>query len=95
MSNGSQNRPLRPRSGRIWLRHCSLNGTTTAVYYGTTSVETTTMLAATCAELGQRALAGRVAMDLAEGTPDWHRDADASTALDIDQVWVQGRKVSG
>jgi len=57
-------------------------GTTTAVYYATISVETTTMLAATCADLGQRAFVGRVAMDHPEGTPEWYRDADAATGID-------------
>jgi guanine deaminase len=45
------------------------------------SVETTTLLAETCARLGQRALVGRVAMDHPEGTPDWYRDADAATGI--------------
>lgn len=57
------------------------HGTTTAVYYATISVETTTMLAATCAEFGQRAFVGRVAMDYPGGTPEWYRDADASAAI--------------
>jgi len=57
------------------------HGTTTAVYYGTIDVETTTMLAATCAELGQRAFVGRVAMDHPEGTPDWYRDTTAASAI--------------
>lgn len=57
------------------------HGTTTVAYYATVSVETTTMLAETCAELGQRALVGRVAMDHPAGTPDWYRDADAAAGL--------------
>lgn len=58
------------------------HGTTTAVYYATIDIETTTMLAATCAELGQRAFVGRVAMDYPAGTPEWYRDADAATSID-------------
>jgi len=58
------------------------HGTTTAVYYGTINVTTTTMLAATCAELGQRAFVGRVAMDHPEGTPDWYRDDNVAAAID-------------
>lgn len=58
------------------------HGTTTAVYYGTIDVTTTTMLAATCAELGQRAFVGRVAMDHPEGTPDWYRDDNVAAAID-------------
>jgi guanine deaminase len=57
------------------------HGTTTAVYFATPSVETTTMLAATCIELGQRAFVGRVAMDHPEGTPDWYRDKDAAASI--------------
>jgi len=57
------------------------HGTTTAVYYATVSVETTTMLAETCAELGQRAFVGRVAMDHPEGTPEWYRDSSAVVAV--------------
>lgn len=59
------------------LRH----GTTTAAYYATIDVETTTMLAATCAELGQRAFVGRVGMDHPEGTPSWYRDASAAAGV--------------
>lgn len=66
-----------PDMVRTLLRH----GTTTAVYYATISVETTTMLAATCAELGQRAFVGRVGMDHPEGTPDWYRDQSASAGV--------------
>lgn len=66
-----------PDMVRTLLRH----GTTTAVYYATISVETTTMLAATCAEMGQRAFVGRVAMDHPEGTPDWYRDPSASEGV--------------
>ncbi len=57
------------------------HGTTTAVYYATVSVETTTMLADTCATAGQRALVGRVAMDHPDGTPTWYRDDDAQAGL--------------
>lgn len=57
------------------------HGTTTATYYATVSVETTTMLAETCAQLGQRAFVGRVAMDHPEGTPEWYRDEDAIAGI--------------
>ena len=71
------------------------HGTTTAVYYATVSVETTTMLARTCAELGQRAFVGRVAMDHPDGTPMWYRDADAAAGIaasraSIDQIEALG-----
>lgn len=57
------------------------HGTTTAVYYATVDVETTTMLAATCAERGQRSFVGRVAMDHPSGTPEWYRDHSPAEAI--------------
>ncbi len=57
------------------------HGTTTAVYYATTSVETTTMLASACVDAGQRALVGRVAMDHPDGTPSWYRDEHAAAGI--------------
>ncbi len=71
------------------------HGTTTAVYYATIDVETTTMLAATCAELGQRSFVGRVAMDHPTGTPEWYRDANgaqavADSAESIEQIMALG-----
>ncbi|MFK7916568.1 MAG: amidohydrolase family protein [Ilumatobacter sp.] len=57
------------------------HGTTTAVYYATVSVETTTMLATACVAAGQRAFVGRVAMDHPDGTPSWYRDMDAETGI--------------
>jgi len=65
------------------------HGTTTAVYFATISVETTTMLAATCAELGQRAFVGRVAMDHPTGTPSWYQDADAATSVADSHASIQ------
>lgn len=57
-------------------------GTTTALYFGARDVASTTLLARTCAELGQRAFVGRVAMDHPEGTPTWYRDGDAAEGVD-------------
>jgi guanine deaminase len=58
------------------------HGTTTAVYYATIDEAATNSLAATCLAYGQRAFVGRVAMDHPQGTPDWYRDPDASTAVE-------------
>ena len=69
---------------RVWddLVPCLLShGTTTAVYYSSIHEEATLRLAKTCAEIGQRAFVGRVAMDHPEGTPAWYRDADAVSAV--------------
>jgi len=57
------------------------HGTTTAVYYATVDVATTTMLAEACVHAGQRAFVGRVAMDHPEGTPTWYRDVDAGSGI--------------
>lgn len=58
------------------------HGTTTAVYYSTVHENAATALAETCAEHGQRAFVGRVAMDHPEGTPGWYRDADAARGIE-------------
>ncbi len=58
------------------------HGSTTAVYYGTVDERATLALAQTCLHLGQRAFVGRVAMDHPEGTPEWYRDPDATTAIE-------------
>lgn len=57
------------------------NGTTTAVYFGTTHVEATSILAEICLGKGQRALIGKVAMDDPDQCPDYYRDLDADAAL--------------
>lgn len=57
------------------------NGTTTAVYFGTTHLEATTILAEICLEKGQRALIGKVAMDDPDQCPAYYRDADAASAI--------------
>jgi guanine deaminase len=58
------------------------HGTTTAVFYSSTHVDATTALARTCADVGLRALVGRVAMDHPVGTPDWYRDKSASDGIE-------------
>lgn len=58
------------------------HGTTTAVYYGSIHEKATLQLAQTCAEHGQRALVGRVAMDHPTGTPDFYRDQTASASVE-------------
>ena len=57
------------------------HGTTTAVYFASVHEPATTTLAAVCAEAGQRAFVGRVAMDHPDATPGWYRDADAAAGL--------------
>lgn len=79
-------------AARVWPQMVSTllaHGTTTAVYFATIDVETTTMLAATCAELGQRAFVGRVAMDYPGGTPEWYRDRDAIASIERSHASIQ------
>ena len=57
------------------------HGTTTAVYFASVHEPATAILAETCAEAGQRAFVGRVAMDHPDATPEWYRDADAAAGL--------------
>jgi guanine deaminase len=65
------------------------NGTTTAVYYGSTHVEATTALAETCVRHGQRAWVGRTAMDHPEGTPDYYRDDSPGAALEATRTSIR------
>ncbi|MEP0960429.1 MAG: guanine deaminase [Roseobacter sp.] len=58
------------------------NGTTTAVYFATIHKQASLKLAEICLTLGQRALVGRVAMDLEDGCPEYYRDVDAQSAVD-------------
>jgi len=71
------------------------HGTTTVAYYATVSVETTTMLAEACVELGQRALVGRVAMDHPQGTPDWYRDTDAAAGVEASRRSIEEIRALG
>ena len=71
-------------AGSVWnhmVPSLLSHGTTTAVYYASVHEESTARLAAACADHGQRAFVGRVAMDHPEGTPDWYRDASAGEAI--------------
>ena len=85
-------------ASRVWPQMVATllaHGTTTAVYYATIDVETTTMLAATCAEFGQRAFVGRVAMDYPAGTPEWYRDETASASIDASLASIEEIRALG
>lgn len=72
------------------------NGTTTAMYFATVHEEATTLLAATCLELGQRAYVGRVAMDEVSQCPDYYRDFDAQSAVSASERSIKDiRQLSG
>ena len=64
------------------------NGTTTAVYFGTTHLEATSVLAQICLAKGQRALIGKVAMDDPAECPDYYRDASAEEALSLTRQFI-------
>jgi guanine deaminase len=55
------------------------NGTTTAAYYATRSVDSTNILADLCLKAGQRAFVGRCNMD--QNAPAYYIDADVETAV--------------
>ncbi|MDC9822539.1 guanine deaminase [Devosia sp. ZB163] len=57
-------------------------GTTTALYFATVHREATELLAEISLAQGQRALVGKVVMDLAESCPDYYRDATPQAAID-------------
>ena len=64
-------------------------GTTTGVYHSSNHLEATTALARACAQHGQRALVGRVAMDHPEDTPVWYRDATAAAGVDASAASIE------
>ncbi|KAF2473320.1 guanine deaminase [Lindgomyces ingoldianus] len=55
------------------------HGTTTCAYYATIHVPTTNLLADICLKRGQRALVGRVCMNMM--SPEYYRDASVSDAV--------------
>jgi len=56
-------------------------GTTTALYFGTIHKESNLELVKISAEMGQRALVGKVVMDDKEGNPEFYRDESTEVAL--------------
>ena len=65
------------------------SGTTTAVYYSSIDLEATQLLARACVEHGQRAFVGRVAMDHPTGTPEWYRDLDAGSSVELSHQSIE------
>lgn len=63
------------------VRDLLAGGTTTALYFATVHREATELLAEICLAEGQRALVGKVVMDLAESCPPYYRDASAEAAI--------------
>ena len=58
------------------------NGTTTVLYFGGVHNAGNEVLAERCMHYGQRALVGKVAMDLADQCPAYYMDASAQEAID-------------
>lgn len=64
-------------------------GTTTALYFGTIHKESNMALVKISAELGQRALVGKVVMDDKDGNPDYYRDESTEVALRETEEFIQ------
>nr|WP_240704472.1 guanine deaminase [Companilactobacillus zhachilii] len=65
------------------------NGTTTGLFFGSVDTNANLVLAQICADLGQRAFIGKVAMDNPEQTPDYYRDESAAMALSETETFIQ------
>ncbi len=64
-------------------------GTTTALYFGTIHKESNLELVKISAEMGQRALVGKVVMDDKEGNPEFYRDESTEVALRETEEFIQ------
>lgn len=85
-------------AGPVWrdlVATLLAHGTTTAVYFGARDIGSTTLLAEVCAELGQRAFVGRVAMDHPEGTPEYYRDASAAAGVADSKASIEAIRALG
>lgn len=65
------------------------NGTTTALYFGTTHNSANLELAKACITHGQRGFIGKVAMDNPDQTPEYYRDASAQSAVADTETFIQ------
>ncbi|HIY93706.1 MAG TPA: guanine deaminase [Candidatus Companilactobacillus pullicola] len=65
------------------------NGTTTGLFFGSVDTDANLVLAKICAQLGQRAFIGKVAMDNPEQTPDFYRDNSSKEALDETKRFIE------
>ncbi|NVY96520.1 amidohydrolase family protein [Lactobacillus sp. DCY120] len=64
------------------------NGTTTVLYFGTIDEAANLVLAAQCAQAGQRAFIGQVVMDNPEQTPAYYRNSSAESALESTRHFI-------
>ncbi|MEN2324629.1 guanine deaminase [Lentilactobacillus otakiensis] len=65
------------------------NGTTTALYFGTTHNPANSELAMACITHHQRGFIGKVAMDNPDQTPEYYRDASAQSAVADTESFIQ------
>ncbi|RNF22021.1 putative guanine deaminase [Trypanosoma conorhini] len=65
------------------------NGTTTAMYFATIHLESSVALAKVCLRRGQRAVVGRVSMDIPEACPDFYRDEGAVDSVAKSAAFVE------
>ncbi|QCX24902.1 guanine deaminase [Companilactobacillus futsaii] len=71
------------------IKELLANGTTSGLFFGSIHNEANLILAKICAELGQRAFIGKVAMDNPEQTPDYYRDQNSQVALQQTEEFIQ------
>ncbi|WP_413284243.1 guanine deaminase [Vibrio sp. MA40-2] len=64
------------------------HGTTTAVYFATVDVESSTYLAQECLNQGQRAFVGKVAMDDVDMCPDYYKDENYQASIDLTEQFI-------
>ncbi|WP_119326863.1 guanine deaminase [Companilactobacillus musae] len=65
------------------------HGTTTGLYFGSIHNDANLELAKVCAQLGQRAFIGKVAMDNPEQTPDYYRDDSSQVSLKETEKFIK------
>lgn len=70
------------------VKHLLARGTTTAVYFATIHRPSSFLLAKICAELGQRALVGKVVVDKADISPEFYRDLSTDHALAETEIFI-------
>lgn len=65
------------------------NGTTTGLFFGSVDTDANLVLAKICADLGQRAFIGKVAMDNPDQTPDYYRDESSASAISETEIFIK------
>ncbi|CCW59607.1 unnamed protein product [Phytomonas sp. EM1] len=65
------------------------NGTTCVAYFATAHVESSLLLAKICLEKGQRAVVGRVALDLPSECPEYYRDPSPQESVALSERFIR------